>query len=438
MSPQRRVGPLQEVSPALVVEIGMSDHERVHVEQAQPQPFEERDDEVIDRACAPRVQEQPALAEEREKVKRSAAHLRLDPMHAFNKLHDHHSPKWNSEAPPSTSSTDPVMYVACGDEERDRLRHLLRRSHLTQRDHDRRATGIRRIGLILATRHAGVHDPRRHHVDPDPIRRELARHRACEHPQPGLRHADQPDLGPGYFTDPRAGEQHEPRASRSTISCAATCPTLKQPVRLMSRWACHCSPVTSRNGADSTMPALPIATSSGSTAAAPLDRGAVGDVGLQVAALPTRRPPRSAPRPRLADAVDHRDVRAQAGKLQRHRSRGRPRPPLWRRRGRRVVVTRFLDRRSVRGLLSRLWSLERGFAGLEQPVLLAVRLAKTRMIEPDDEPEDRDPRRVVERHREARRCAGPGRSSTRPREALPRSGSGSPHGAPVELARFSR
>ena len=41
-----------------------------------------------------------------------------------------------------------------------------------------------------------------------------------------------------------------------TISRAADWPTLKQPVRLMSSCACHCAWVTSRNGAESTMPGV--------------------------------------------------------------------------------------------------------------------------------------------------------------------------------------
>jgi hypothetical protein len=64
------------------------------------------------------------------------------------------------------------------------------------------------------------------------------------------------------------------------------------------------------------MPALPIATSSGSTA----DRWAVGHVGLHVAA-PTDSSDRADPLRGLvlADAIDHRDVRAQPGELERHR-----------------------------------------------------------------------------------------------------------------------
>src|SRR4051794_40696677 len=58
-----------------------------------------------------------------------------------------------------------------------------------------------------------------------------------------------------------------PRVPRSAISRAAAWPTLKQPVTLTSRCACHCACVTSRKGADSTMPAFPIAMSSGSIAA---------------------------------------------------------------------------------------------------------------------------------------------------------------------------
>jgi hypothetical protein len=69
------------------------------------------------------------------------------------------------------------------------------------------------------------------------------------------------------------------------------------------------------------MPALPIATSSGSTArSASLDRWAVGHVGLHVAA-----PTDSSDRPDplrglvLADAIDHRDAGAATGELERHR-----------------------------------------------------------------------------------------------------------------------
>src|SRR5712691_8449969 len=58
-----------------------------------------------------------------------------------------------------------------------------------------------------------------------------------------------------------------PRVPRATISRAAAWPTLKHPVTLTSRCVCHCDCETSRKGAASTMPALPIATSSGSTAA---------------------------------------------------------------------------------------------------------------------------------------------------------------------------
>jgi GntR family transcriptional repressor for pyruvate dehydrogenase complex len=56
-----------------------------------------------------------------------------------------------------------------------------------------------------------------------------------------------------------------PRVPRSSMSRAAAWPRLKHPVRLTSRWAFHCSSVMSRKGADSTMPALPTATSRGST-----------------------------------------------------------------------------------------------------------------------------------------------------------------------------
>jgi hypothetical protein len=51
-----------------------------------------------------------------------------------------------------------------------------------------------------------------------------------------------------------------------------------------------------------------------------VDRGAVGHVGLRVTA-PTDTSDRRDPLRRfvLANAVDHRDVRAQAGELQRHR-----------------------------------------------------------------------------------------------------------------------
>ena len=113
-----------------------------------------------------------------------------------------------------------------------------------------------------------------------------------------------------------------PRVPRSTISRAAAWPTLKHPVTLTSRCACHCSCVTSRNGADSTMPALPIATSSGSIGGERrIDRGTVGDVHLQVRAGAGGADCRD-PVGRLGfrNAVEHRHVRAAARELARHRA----------------------------------------------------------------------------------------------------------------------
>ncbi len=87
----------------------MGDHQHVEVQQSESERFEERHDVLVDRARAPRVEQQHALAEEREQVERSATDLRLDPMYAFDELHVVHSANWNSEAPPSTGKTDPVM-----------------------------------------------------------------------------------------------------------------------------------------------------------------------------------------------------------------------------------------------------------------------------------------------------------------------------------------
>ena len=113
-----------------------------------------------------------------------------------------------------------------------------------------------------------------------------------------------------------------PRVPRPAISRAAAWPTLKQPVTLTSRCACHCACETSRKGAASTMPALPIATSSGSTVASTSSiAGTVRDVHLPVGARACgadRRDPLG--RLGFGNPVEHRHVRAAAGELERHRA----------------------------------------------------------------------------------------------------------------------
>jgi hypothetical protein len=62
----------------------MGDNEHVEVSHVESQSCEGWGDELADRARAPRVQQQPPLADEREQIERSATDLRLDPMYAWH------------------------------------------------------------------------------------------------------------------------------------------------------------------------------------------------------------------------------------------------------------------------------------------------------------------------------------------------------------------
>ena len=147
----------------------------------------------------------------------------------------------------------------------------------------------RRVGLVLAAGHPREHDPGRDDVDPD---RWTASSRAIDRASiltPAFDTQYGPISGHGISPTHEPVNSTSPGRPRATISRAASWPTLKQPLRLTSRCACHCSGVTSRKGAGCTIPALPIATSSGSTAAERrLHRVAVGDIGLRVDALADR------------------------------------------------------------------------------------------------------------------------------------------------------
>src|ERR1700733_2639576 len=102
-----RVRGRESAGPALVIEGGVADHEQVEVARAEPEPGKRREHELLDARRAARLQEHGALPAEGEGGGGAPADLGLDAMDAFDDLH--HSANWKSEAPPSTSRTEPVM-----------------------------------------------------------------------------------------------------------------------------------------------------------------------------------------------------------------------------------------------------------------------------------------------------------------------------------------